>query len=186
MRCKWYHAMRWIWFDAILVFTTKDPSDYSRLSLNGIFKQRHAGIRIAIGRRYDIRNQYHAERVYCTNRCICSDAMRCIWPDAMRCIWPDAMRCICSRTTKDPSDYKPMHMLRCDAVHMIRCDAVHMVRCGAVHMVRCRSCLYNKIRRTINPCICSDAVHMFRCDAYGPMPLLFVLLCLPNEDFTLM
>ena len=34
---------------------------YSRLSLNGIFKQRHAGIRIAIGRRYDIRNQCHVE-----------------------------------------------------------------------------------------------------------------------------
>ena len=38
---------------------------YSRLSLNGIFKQRHAGFRIAIGRRYDIQNQYHLERVYC-------------------------------------------------------------------------------------------------------------------------
>jgi hypothetical protein len=38
---------------------------YSRFSLNGIFKQRREGVRIVIGRRYDIQNQYHLERIYC-------------------------------------------------------------------------------------------------------------------------
>ena len=39
---------------------------YSRFYLNGIFKQCRAVVRIAIGQRYDIQNQYHLERIYCT------------------------------------------------------------------------------------------------------------------------
>ena len=47
------------------------------------------------------------------NGCIWSDAMRCIFSwITNRCIWSDAVL-VCTKS--DQSDYKPMHMVRCDS-----------------------------------------------------------------------